>query len=144
MAVFPALELRYDLVSRLCALGCRDVEIAGEAWVVRHHVVEVPGLLEGAHNRSAAALGHPEDASLLAAVATGAAVVAGVTDEAGDHPVSVQRRAQVGCRDEEVLASLLLGEHVSGASSVQLQLAGEEVRSLGDDEVVAPHTHDPA
>jgi hypothetical protein len=66
-------------------------------------------------------------------------VIAGLLDQARHDAVAVECGVQVmGC-DEEVLATLLLGEDVAGAARVELELAGEKVGRFWQDEMIHPH-----
>ena len=143
MAVLPAVESGHDLVADLGATGGRDIEVAGESRIIRDDMMEIFCLLERADDRRTCALDNFDDPSLLPAVTAGTPMVTGLLDETGHDAVAIQRGAEVISRDEEILAALIIGQHVSGAARMDLELPGEEIGGLRKDEVIAADTNDP-
>ena len=142
MAVLPAVEARHDLVADLRAAGGRDIEVAREAGVVRHHMMEILRLLKRADDRGPAALDDLDDPSLLPSVAAWAPMVAGLLDKTSHDAVSVEGGAEVVRRDEKILPALVVGQHVAGATRMDLKLTGEEIRRLREDEVITAYADD--
>ena len=120
MAVLPAVEARHDLVADLRAAGGRDIEVAWEARVVRHHMMEVLRLLKRADDWRPGSLDDLDDPALLSAVTARAPMVTGLLDQTGHNAVSIEGGAEIIPRDEEILPTLVIGQHVTGSAGVDL------------------------
>jgi hypothetical protein len=70
-------------------------------------------------------------------------MIACIPDQACHDTVAVQRGSQIIGRDEEILAALIFGKDVARSSRVELKFSGEEVRCLGNNEVIPSDTDNP-
>ena len=71
-------------------------------------------------------------------------MVAGIPDQAGHDAVAVQGRAEIVGADEEILAPLLLGEHMARSSGVKLERPREKIGRLRQDVMVAADPDNPS
>ena len=109
VAVLPAFEARHDLVADAGPLRRGNVQVARETRIVGDDMEEILRLLERSHDGSARPLHHPDDAPLGTSLPAGAAMIAGLSVEARDHAVAVQRGSQMLCGNEKILPSLFFG-----------------------------------
>jgi hypothetical protein len=104
---------------------------------------EILGFLEGSHDGCPCPFHHTQDAAFLAALSTRAAMEAGLLDQTGNHTVAVQRGSEVFSGDKEILATLLLSQHMPGTPRMDLKLPGEEIRCPRKNEMILPDADDP-
>jgi hypothetical protein len=99
-------------------------------------VEKVFSALKCADNRGISSLDNADDFPLDPSVPTGASVVARIAEQACDDFVAVKRGLEMIRRDEEIFSSLVFGQHMPGATRVNLKFAGEEIGSLWHDVVI--------